>query len=238
MILLLKNNSFFECPRHKLVIAVWGEQGTISFPSQQHHLKASLPSFLIVAWTSSLARKVQILLMFGRRRNTCSLDSACIINLKPSIQIPDKRQHQGFIQVLANLKSFLDDNLKKGFILPSSFPLSASLFFFEKKKSSSLRIVHGNRLLNSITIQNYCYISCLLFHSWMFAFKKNAFSQLNLDGAYTLIWMSVSRIFNCFWHPIWKIWNDPWLGWLQSSADSWRKYFSVYFKQLCSSVPC
>ena len=53
---------------------------------------------------------------------------------------------------LDTLKCYLDENLKKGFIRPSSSPAGAPLFFV-KKKSGELRPVIDYRGLNAITVQ-------------------------------------------------------------------------------------
>ena len=51
------------------------------------------------------------------------------------------------------LKTFLDEQLKKGYIRPSISPY-ASPFFFIKKKNGKLRPIQDYRKINSITVQN------------------------------------------------------------------------------------
>lgn len=51
------------------------------------------------------------------------------------------------------LKTFLDEHLKKGYIRPSKSPM-ASPFFFVKKKDGKLRPVQDYRHLNSGTVKN------------------------------------------------------------------------------------
>ena len=51
------------------------------------------------------------------------------------------------------LDKFLEENLRKGYIIPSKSPL-ASPVFFVKKKDGKLRMVQDYRKLNDITIKN------------------------------------------------------------------------------------
>lgn len=51
------------------------------------------------------------------------------------------------------LDKFLEENLQKGYIRPSSSPLSSG-FFFVRKKDGTLRPVQDYRRLNDITIKN------------------------------------------------------------------------------------
>jgi hypothetical protein len=51
------------------------------------------------------------------------------------------------------LDRFLDDNLRKGYILPSKSPI-ASPVFFVKKKDGRLHLVQDYRKLNDFTIKN------------------------------------------------------------------------------------
>ena len=53
----------------------------------------------------------------------------------------------------AELDKFLEENLRKGYIVPSKSPL-ASPVFFVKKKDGKLRMVQDYRKLNDITIKN------------------------------------------------------------------------------------
>ena len=54
---------------------------------------------------------------------------------------------------LKALRAYLDENLKKGFIQPSSSPAGAPILFV-KKKDGSLRLCVDYRGLNAITIKN------------------------------------------------------------------------------------
>lgn len=53
----------------------------------------------------------------------------------------------------AELDAFLDENLRKGYIVPSKSPM-ASPVFFVKKKDGKLRMVQDYRKLNDITVKN------------------------------------------------------------------------------------
>ena len=51
------------------------------------------------------------------------------------------------------LNQFLDENLAKGYIVPSKSPM-ASPVFFVKKKDGKLRLIQDYRKLNDITVKN------------------------------------------------------------------------------------
>lgn len=53
----------------------------------------------------------------------------------------------------AELDAFLDENLRKGYIVPSKSPM-ASPVFFVKKKDGKLRMVQDYQKLNDITVKN------------------------------------------------------------------------------------
>ena len=53
------------------------------------------------------------------------------------------------------LDKFLEENLWKGYIIPSKSPLASPVFFI-KKKDGKLHMVQDYRKLNDITIKN-CY---------------------------------------------------------------------------------
>ena len=52
------------------------------------------------------------------------------------------------------LNQFLDENLAKGYIVPSKSPM-ASPVFFVKKKDGKLRLIQDYRKLNDITVKNH-----------------------------------------------------------------------------------
>ncbi|KAK9401949.1 PEG10: Retrotransposon-derived protein PEG10 [Crotalus adamanteus] len=72
--------------------------------------------------------------------------------------VPDAKLLVGWIYSLselelAALKNFIDKNLQKGFIQPSTSPLAAPVHFM-KKKAGKLRLCYDYRKLNAITICN------------------------------------------------------------------------------------
>jgi hypothetical protein len=58
------------------------------------------------------------------------------------------------------LNQFIQENLEKGYIIPSK-SLTASLVFFIKKKTGDLRLIQDYQKLNSITVKN-CYLLLLV----------------------------------------------------------------------------
>lgn len=102
----------------------------------------------------------------------------------------DKKIPWGPIYALSNpeleaLKTYIDENLAKGFIRPSSSPAGASLFFV-KKKNGDLRPVVDYRALNSITVKNRYPLPLIqeMLHHFS---KAKIFSKIDLRGAYNLV---------------------------------------------------
>ena len=52
------------------------------------------------------------------------------------------------------LREFLDENLQKGYIRPSTSPQASPFFFISKKDSKKLRPCQDYRCLNTGTIKN------------------------------------------------------------------------------------
>jgi len=76
------------------------------------------------------------------------------IDLKPdALNIIDCKVYHLTQEEDKALVAFLEEQLKKGYIVPSISPY-ASPFFFVKKKDSKLRLVQDYRKLNEYTIQN------------------------------------------------------------------------------------
>ena len=65
-----------------------------------------------------------------------------------------------FRDKLLVLKKFLEENLKKGFIRPSTSPY-ASPVLFARKPGRGLRFYVNYRALNTITIKNRYFLSLL-----------------------------------------------------------------------------
>jgi hypothetical protein len=53
------------------------------------------------------------------------------------------------------LNKFIEEQLAKGYIVPSKFPMASSVFFV-KKKNEALQLIQDYWKLNDITIKN-CY---------------------------------------------------------------------------------
>lgn len=86
---------------------------------------------------------------------------------------------------LVALKDYLDDNLKKGFIVPSESPAGAPILFV-KKKDGSLRLCVDYRGLNKITTKNR--YPLLLISELLDRLRKaKVFTKIDLRGAYNLL---------------------------------------------------
>jgi hypothetical protein len=86
---------------------------------------------------------------------------------------------------LKALRSYLDEQLAKGFIRPSKSPAGAPIFFV-KKKNGELRPVIDYRGLNAITIKNRYPLP--LIHELLHRFSKaRIFTKIDLRGAYNLV---------------------------------------------------
>jgi hypothetical protein len=86
---------------------------------------------------------------------------------------------------LEALRSYLDENLAKGYIRPSKSPAAAPIFFV-KKKSGELRPVVDYRGLNKITVKNRYPLP--LINEMLTRFTKaKYFTKIDLRGAYNLV---------------------------------------------------
>ncbi|XP_053575659.1 aldo-keto reductase family 1 member B1-like [Bombina bombina] len=77
----------------------------------------------------------------------------CPIELIPGSSIPFGHLYPLSPPELAHLKEYLEENLRKGFIRPSTSPAGAGMFFV-RNKDSSLRPIIDYRELNKRTIKN------------------------------------------------------------------------------------
>jgi hypothetical protein len=104
--------------------------------------------------------------------------------------IPDKPIPWGPIYSLSEpeldaLRKYIDENLAKKYIQPSTSPAGAPIFFV-KKKNGELRPVVDYRGLNSVTIKNRYPLP--LIHEMLGRFKNaKIFTKIDLRGAYNLV---------------------------------------------------
>ena len=86
---------------------------------------------------------------------------------------------------LVALRTYLDENLRNGFIQPSKSPAGAPILFV-KKKDGSLRLCVDYRGLNRITIRNR-YPLPLIPELLDRLRTAKVFSKIDLRGAYNLV---------------------------------------------------
>ncbi|XP_060096945.1 uncharacterized protein LOC132573472, partial [Heteronotia binoei] len=109
----------------------------------------------------------------------------CAIDLVPGAPLPVGRLYPMSEPELAALRDYLDKNLKRGFIRPSTSPLSAPVLFV-KKKSGELRLCNDYRALNKITIRDRYPLP--LIPELLDRLKgAQIYTKLDLRGAYNLV---------------------------------------------------
>uniref|UniRef100_A0A8C5QDJ5 Gypsy retrotransposon integrase-like protein 1 n=1 Tax=Leptobrachium leishanense TaxID=445787 RepID=A0A8C5QDJ5_9ANUR len=110
----------------------------------------------------------------------------CPIDLLPGAVIPFERiYHPLSTPELEVLKAYIQENLQKGFIRPSTSPAGAGIFFIGKK-DGGLRPCVDFRELNNITIKNR--YPLLLIPELMERLQSaTIFSKIDLRGAYNLV---------------------------------------------------
>ncbi|ETE60414.1 Retrotransposon-derived protein PEG10, partial [Ophiophagus hannah] len=96
----------------------------------------------------------------------------CSIDLVPDAALPVGHLYSMSDMELATLWDFLDKNLARSFIRPSSSPLSAPVLFV-KKKMGDLHLCCDYRQFNAITQLR----------------EATVFMKLDLHGAYNLVWI-------------------------------------------------
>eukprot|EP00079_Xenopus_tropicalis_P035201 XP_017948972.1 PREDICTED: RNA-directed DNA polymerase homolog [Xenopus tropicalis] len=109
----------------------------------------------------------------------------CPIDLLSGASIPFGRIYPLSEPELRVLKDYIEENLGKGFIRPSTSPAGAGIFFVEKK-DGSLRPCIDYRELNKITIKNR-YPLPLIPELFQNLCTARIFSKLDLRGAYNLV---------------------------------------------------
>lgn len=107
------------------------------------------------------------------------------IPLQPGVQPPHGPIYSLSENELASLRSYIDENLAKGFIRSSSSPAGAPILFV-KKKDGSLRLCVDYRGLNNLTIKNR-YALPLISELLDRVRSAKYFTKLDLRGAYNLV---------------------------------------------------
>ncbi|XP_070795472.1 uncharacterized protein, partial [Pituophis catenifer annectens] len=109
----------------------------------------------------------------------------CAVDLMPNAPLPSGRLYSMSEPELAALRDFLEKNLARGFIRPSTSPLSAPVLFV-KKKTGDLRLCCDYRRLNAITVRNR-YPLPLIPELMERLREASIFTKLDLRGAYNLV---------------------------------------------------
>ncbi|KAI0993243.1 hypothetical protein K3495_g14941, partial [Podosphaera aphanis] len=110
------------------------------------------------------------------------------VNLKPGTVPPSGPLYNMSVDELRVLRKWLDENLKKGFIRPSTSP-AASPVLFAKKPGGGLRFCVDYRGLNAITIKNR-YPLPLLHETLSRLGTAKYFTKLDVIGAFNQIRMA------------------------------------------------
>jgi hypothetical protein len=106
----------------------------------------------------------------------------CTIDLREGTEPPFARLYGLSQREQLALKSYLEDNVKKGFIRPSTSPAGAPVLFV-KKKDGSLRLCIDYRGLNAVTIRNR-YPLPLIDQLLAQLNTGKIFTKIDLRGAY------------------------------------------------------
>ncbi|KAK9399052.1 PEG10: Retrotransposon-derived protein PEG10 [Crotalus adamanteus] len=168
---------------------IWSS-GTVRFPSKKcanHHLH-------VCAGKVATPVDLDLLAELGDYANVFGEKEADQLPLHWSYDCPvdlvsDAKLLVGQIYFLsepelAALRDFIDKNLWKGFIWPSTSPLAAPMLFM--KKSGELRLCCDYRKLNAITICNQ-YPLLLIPELIKRLCQAEIFTKLDLSGAYNLV---------------------------------------------------
>ena len=108
------------------------------------------------------------------------------IPLEPGASVPFGPLYTLSQKELEELREYIDDNLKKGFIRRSESPAGAPVLFVPKKDSKKLRLCVDYRSLNKITVKNRCPLP-LISETLERLGTAKIFTKLDLKGAYNLV---------------------------------------------------
>uniref|UniRef100_A0A670XUD3 ribonuclease H n=1 Tax=Pseudonaja textilis TaxID=8673 RepID=A0A670XUD3_PSETE len=173
-------------------LVAWA-QNAVSFPSLQcvDHLRHVSTGQHVVASAVSIPSELSDFSDVFSEQEADQLPPHrvydCPVDLIPGAPLPKGRLYSLSEPELVALREFLDKNLARGFIRPSSSPLSAPVLFV-KKKSGELRLCCDYRRLNSITVRN-SYPLPLISELMERLREATIFTKLDLRGAYNLVRM-------------------------------------------------
>lgn len=108
------------------------------------------------------------------------------IPLEPDAPIPFGPLYTLSQKELEELRGYIDENLKKGFIRRSESPAGAPVLFVPKKDSKKLRLCVDYRSLNKVTVKNRCPLP-LISETLERLGTAKIFTKLDLKGAYNLV---------------------------------------------------
>lgn len=109
----------------------------------------------------------------------------CPIDLLTDCRIPFGHVYPLSQPELSRLRDYLDENLRKGFIRPSTSPAGAGMFFV-RNKDDTLRTFIDYRELNKVTVKNR-YPLPLIPELIEKLRTAKIFTKLDLKGAYNLM---------------------------------------------------
>lgn len=109
----------------------------------------------------------------------------CPIELLLGVEVPFGRIFPLSELELVALKDYIDDNLKKGLIRPSTSPAGAGVFFVEKKDHSLCPCI-DYRERNKVTVKNLFPLPLVL-ELFQRLGAATIFTKLDLRGAYNLV---------------------------------------------------
>ncbi len=110
----------------------------------------------------------------------------CVLQLKdPKAILPAPKMYKLTVQERLELRHYLDDNLAKGFIRPSTSPAGSPIFFV-MKKDGTLRPVVDYREMNELLVRNKAPLP-IISDLFSVVSKAKYFTKIHLRNAYWLI---------------------------------------------------
>lgn len=109
----------------------------------------------------------------------CDMD--CAVELLPGQKLPKAKLYSMNLMEWEELRKFIDQNLKHGFIHPANSPQAAPMLF-QKKEEWGLRLCTDYRGLNAVSMSNPYPVP--LIKGLLGAMAKGEISKLDLKDAY------------------------------------------------------